>query len=206
MKRFLLAVLSLFAATCAALGQAAPETDTAAATAVSAQTSTAVAKILPAPLPVPAVPDAAWQAKPRSIHETVRSSACVRDLIEVLSQSLTPIERLVLWDFFAGMEVNEIARKEGITHQKVSTHRQRICTRAVRLHSTTKYTEQPSRNQIRNVPINRKGTKSAKKDKTKFPLCTAIVSSALKPRGFMLPAAAFPPLRASARTSASSAL
>ena len=40
---------------------------------------------------------------------------------------------------------------------------------------TTDGTEQPSRNQIRNVPINRKGTKSAKKDKTKFPLCTAIV-------------------------------
>jgi len=39
----------------------------------------------------------------------------------------------VLWDFFAGMEVNEIARKEGITHQKVSTHRQRICTRAARV-------------------------------------------------------------------------
>ena len=28
------------------------------------------------------------------------------------------------------MEVNEIARKERITHQKVSTHRRRICTRA----------------------------------------------------------------------------
>ena len=66
-------------------------------------------------------------------NDSVRSSACVRDLIEVLSQSLTPIERLVLWDFFAGMEVNEIARKEGITHQKVSTHRHTICGRAVRL-------------------------------------------------------------------------
>jgi len=42
MKRFLFAVLSLFAATCAALGQAVPETETATTTSVSVQTSAGV--------------------------------------------------------------------------------------------------------------------------------------------------------------------
>ena len=69
MGRFLFAVLSLFAAIFAALGQAVPETETATTTSVSVQTSTGVATILPAP----AVPVAAWEAKPRSIHETVFS-------------------------------------------------------------------------------------------------------------------------------------
>jgi len=70
MKRFLFAALSLFAALCAAPGQASPETDAASATSVSAQTSTGVASILPGAIPVQAVPDAVWEAKPRSIHET----------------------------------------------------------------------------------------------------------------------------------------
>jgi DNA-directed RNA polymerase specialized sigma24 family protein len=65
--------------------------------------------------------------------DTLMGSVTARDLIEVISQRIKPLERRTLSYLAEGFGVREIARKLHVSHQAVSKQRKRIATLAIQL-------------------------------------------------------------------------